>query len=229
MNMEKIKKWAYQYKHFLLVSYYFISQIWFMYCEKTVVPKFYMESRWDAYIPFVKVFVVPYLIWFAYMAAGFLYLGLKSKRDFYRLCLFMFGGMTICYILYMVFPNAQRLRPLVVEGNDVFARMIRHIYSTDTSTNVAPSIHVLNSLAVHIALIHAPSLKKNILAKTASLTTAFLIISSTVLIKQHSIKDVFWSFVLASVLYVVIYRLLPLLRAYHLFRRDITEASVADN
>jgi hypothetical protein len=34
----------------------------------------------DSYIPFIGVFVLPYLFWFAYMAIGFLYLGHGIKK-----------------------------------------------------------------------------------------------------------------------------------------------------
>jgi hypothetical protein len=177
-----LKEFLYKYRHFSLVSLYGIAQVFFQYCERTVQPKYYMYSSLDNYIPFVKYFVIPYLFWFIYMGIGFVYLGLVSKKDYFRLCIYMFGGMYLCYILYLIFPNGQRLRPAITE-NDIFSRMIKHIYATDTPTNVAPSIHVYNSIAVHVALINCPRLRKKTLVKLASLMCMLLIIASTVLIK----------------------------------------------
>ena len=195
-----------KYKHFCLLSLYGVCQIWFMYCEKYLRPKYYMYSPIDSYIPFIKEFVIPYLFWFAYMALGFIYLGLVSKKDYYRLCVFIFGGMCVCYTIYMIFPNAQNLRPIITE-DDIFSQMVKHIYATDTNTNVAPSIHVFNSIAVHVALVNYPEFNSKKLWKNASFVTMVLICLSTVFIKQHSIKDVIWACALAFVFYILIYQL----------------------
>ena len=225
-NKEKLISLWDKYRHFSLLSLYGICQIWFNYCERTVRPKYFMYSPIDDYIPFVKVFVVPYLFWFVYMGIGFLYLGLVSKKDYYRLCWFIFGGMCICYTLYMIFPNAQNLRPVIVE-NDIFSRMIKHIYSTDTNTNVAPSIHVLNSIAVHVALINCEEFKKEPkIWRALSFTTAVLICLSTVFIKQHSIKDGMWAALLATVLYIVIYKVPAFLEKRDIYATDANKSSL---
>lgn len=204
--ISKLQLWWPKYKHFSLLSLYGLCQVWFMYCEKNISPRYFMYSIIDSYIPFVKIFVIPYLFWFAYMALGFIYLGIASKKDYYRLCVFMFGGMCICYTIYMLFPTAQNLRPIIVE-EDIFSRMVRHIYATDTNTNVAPSIHVFNSIAVHVALVNCPEFnKKKKFWKHASFITMILICLSTVFIKQHSIKDGIWAAALAFVFYIIIYQ-----------------------
>lgn len=184
-----------------------------------------MVSKFDAYIPFVKEFVVPYLFWFAYMFISFIYLGLVSKKDYYRLCIYMFGGMAICYIIYMFFPTIQHLRQPIT-GTDIFSRAIQHIYSTDTPTNVAPSIHVFNSIAVHVAISHCDVLKKKRLLQWGSFISMLAISASTVLIKQHSIKDVMWGIILAGILYGFIYYLPRLLAARSILRTRTQEATV---
>ncbi|NLO82971.1 MAG: phosphatidic acid phosphatase [Clostridiales bacterium] len=207
LNKSDFKELLGRYKHLSLASLYGFAQIFFQYCERTVQPKYYMYSPLDDHIPFIKYFVIPYLFWFIYMGIAFLYLGLVSKKDYYLLCTYMFGGMYLCYVLYLIFPNGQQLRPIITE-NDIFSRMIKHIYATDTPTNVAPSIHVYNSIAVHVALTNSPGFKKKPLAKLASLVCMLSICASTLFIKQHSIKDVMWSIVLAAALYPIAY-LLP--------------------
>ncbi|HZJ57485.1 MAG TPA: phosphatase PAP2 family protein [Clostridia bacterium] len=209
-----------RYWHFSLLSLYGVCQIWFYYLERVIRPEYFMRSVIDNYIPFVRVFVLPYLFWFAYMAIGFLYLGFVSKKDYFRLCWFIFGGMCICYVLYMMFPNAQNLRPDITT-NDVFSRMIRHIYETDTNTNVAPSIHVLNSIGVHVALINCEEFKEQSKVwRLLSFISAVLISLSTVFIKQHSIKDVMWAMLLAMVLYLAIYAIPRYLAEGDIFATD---------
>lgn len=220
LSKKKIQRMWDKYGHFTLLSLYGLCQIWFNYCERTIKPEYFMYSIIDDYIPFLKIFVLPYLFWFAYMAMGFLYLGLVSKKDYYRLCWFIFGGMCICYTLYMLFPNAQNLRPVIVE-DDILSRMIANIYSTDTNTNVAPSIHVLNSIAVHVALINCEEFKKESrIWHFLSLISAIMISISTVFIKQHSIKDGLWATLLAMVLYLAIYTLPEFFAEREIFATD---------
>ncbi len=218
-----LKKIWKQYRHFLLLILFGVIYTWFIYCERTVVPKYIMFSPIDLKIPFVKEFVIPYLFWYIYMAFGFIYLGFVSKRDYYRLFLFMFIGMSICYTVYTVLPNGQNLRPDVV-GNDIFSKAIRRIYAKDTPTNVAPSIHVLNSIAVHIGLIGYKPFKENRVLRLTSLVCMLSICASTVLIKQHSILDVIWAVILSGGLYLAIY-LIPQL-AESKQRKEETVASV---
>jgi membrane-associated phospholipid phosphatase len=192
------------YKHVLILSYYGI--IWYLYyfTEKTITPRYFMKSKVDLYIPFVKYMIIPYLFWYVYIFGTLLYLAFTSKDDFLKLSFVMFTGMTLCFILYFIFPNGQNLRPAITT-HDLFSRLIYYIYSTDTPTNSAPSIHVLNSIATHAAIIRSKTLRNNKLITLSSLIVMILIIASTVMIKQHSILDVFYGICLSAVLYMFAY------------------------
>lgn len=193
-----------EYKHFLILLLFIPLQLFFVYCEKKVVPEYFMYSKIDSYIPFVKEFIVPYLLWYIYMIFAFTYLGFCSKKDFYKLFAFIFLGMIISCIIYLIFPNAQNLRPVITD-KDVFSLIVKDIYTIDTPTNVAPSIHVINSIAVHSALTHYPKFRSCKRAKLTSFISCIIISFSTVFVKQHSIKDVLWAAVLSAILYFIIY------------------------
>lgn len=168
-------------------------------------PKYFMHSILDNYIPFIKEMVIPYLFWYIYIIIALIYFGLTSKEDFYKLSTFMFVGMTICFFLYMIFPNGQNLRPFI-SGNDIFSNLIKYIYITDTPTNSAPSMHVLDSIAVHSSVISCESFKNRKWIRFSSLITMLLIIASTVMIKQHSIIDVVYGIILSLVIFLFIYK-----------------------
>ena len=61
----------------------------------------------DDSIPFVEYFVVPYFLWFGYVAAAVAYFFFKNKHDFYRLCGFLAAGMTIFLVVSTIYPHAQ--------------------------------------------------------------------------------------------------------------------------
>ncbi|MFR9000854.1 MAG: hypothetical protein ACLVIY_11195 [Anaerobutyricum soehngenii] len=52
------------------------------------------------------------------------------------------------------------------------------IYSMDTPTNVLPSIHVFNSMAVYFAVKNSPKLKNNKAVRTGAFVMTSLIILS---------------------------------------------------
>ena len=75
----------------------------------------------------------------------------------------------------------------------------------DTATNVFPSIHVFNSLAVHAAVMHSKRLEKHTGVQKGSLVLCILIILSTMFLKQHSVFDVISAFALFGITYEGVY------------------------
>lgn len=196
-----------KYKHFLyLVIVFLFLILWFAHLKETIIPRHIMYSRLDSMIPFIKEFVIAYYFWFAYMAIAFIYLGLASKSDFYRLELFLVLGMSVSFLVFIIYPNAQFPRP-AVPGSDIFSSLVNFIYTHDGTNNVFPSIHVCNSIGVHLALVNCEKLKDKIMIKALSFTAALSICASTVFIKQHSIIDVAGGTVLALMIYLFIYQL----------------------
>lgn len=194
-----------EYKHISLSLLLLIQIGWFFYCERRVeVPQYIMHAKLDDYIPFIKEFVVFYVLWYPYMALSFIYLGVASRKDFIRLLIFISAGMSIAQVIYLIFPNGQDLRPHI-EGMDIFSRAVNYLYAIDTPTNVAPSEHVINSIGVYIALAKSPGIKKNKTSKLLLFLTMWGIILSTMFIKQHSILDVLYGMLLSAFLYAGIY------------------------
>ena len=61
-------------RHELIIPLYgIIYMIWFAFLEKTVIiPEYIIHSGLDDLIPFIEIFVIPYLLWFVYVAVPFL-------------------------------------------------------------------------------------------------------------------------------------------------------------
>lgn len=144
--------------------------------------------------------LIPYLAWFIWIPFTLFYLLWKAPRaDFWRLCLPLFAGMTIALAVYVILPNGLDLRPYRVYGSDIFARIVRLLYSTDTATNVCPSIHVFNSVTLMMAYYrsHIFEEPRRRWMRPASAVLCLSIIASTVLLKQHSCIDVVMGILLA--------------------------------
>ena len=201
--MEKIRNFIKKYRHAWVLLYALIYMPWFVYLERrTNVHYFIIHSPIDDYIPFVEYFIVPYLLWFLFVAVAAGYFFFTDKRGFYRLAAFLITGMTFFLILCTVFPNGLNLRPAEFARDNIFVDLVRYVYSTDTPTNVLPSIHVFNSIGVCIAIGHSDALKKRRSIQYVSYLLAVLIILSTMFLKQHSVTDVIAALALACIISV---------------------------
>ena len=154
---------------------------------------------------FIEYFIIPYLLWFIFIAVTVAYFLIKDKWGFYRLCAFLFSGMTIFLIICTVFPNALNLRPTVFPRDNMFTDMVKVLYKTDTPTNVLPSIHVFNSIGAGIAISHSNDLKKHRWIQISAYILAALIILSTMFLKQHSVTDVIAAVTMACIIYPFVY------------------------
>ena len=195
-----------QYKHGLLLLYFFLYFPWFGYLEKTVTTHFHViHVALDDYIPFCEYFIIPYLAWFGYVAFGVCYFFFKNKEEYYRLCTTLFTGMTIFLIVSTLYPNGHYLRPTYFDHTNICIQLVNWLYSTDTPTNLFPSIHVYNSICVNAAIWHSEDFKKHKAVRYGSAVLMVLIILSTMFLKQHSVFDVVTGTVLAVFLYSVVY------------------------
>ena len=195
-----------KYKHGLLLLYFLIYFPWFTWLEQTITNRFHViHMTIDDFIPFIEYFIVPYLLWFAYVAAAIAYFLFKNKDEYYRLCTFLFVGMTVFLIISTVYPNGHYLRPTVFERDNIFVDLVRMLYKTDTSTNLFPSIHVYNSIGVNIAIWHSENFKQHKFIRIGSFTMMTSIILSTMFLKQHSVFDVITGIVFAAFMYTLVY------------------------
>lgn len=195
-----------RYKHVWILSYFIIYLTWFGYLERTVTTHYHLiHLPIDDYIPFCEYFVIPYIMWFGYVAFGIAFTALHDKKEFYRLCAFLYTGMTVFLVISTLYPNGHNLRPYYFTHHNMFTALCEWLYSTDTPTNLFPSIHVYNSLGIHFAVMHSSYFKDKKHVQHASLVLCVLIILSTMFIKQHSVFDVSTAFMLAFVMYNVVY------------------------
>lgn len=202
-----MKQWIEKYKHGWVFLYFFFYLSWFFILEnRKEVFHHTIHIKMDDWIPFQEIFIIPYLLWFFYIAIVVLYFFFQSKEDFYKCIAFLFTGMTICLIIYTVWPNGQDLRPTVFPRNNFFVDLVKQLYITDTPTNVCPSIHVFNSIGVHLAIMHSQKLKNKKWISRGSFILMFLICLSTVFLKQHSVFDGICAIILAAVIYVFVYK-----------------------
>nr|WP_317284051.1 phosphatase PAP2 family protein [uncultured Sellimonas sp.] len=204
----KLKHFFIRYKHAWVFSYILIYMPWFLYLEKhvTVDSNFHViHTVIDEHIPFIEFFIVPYLLWFAFIAVTFIWFFFYDVSGFYKMAAYLFTGMTIFLIISTIFPNGLDLRPTHFQRDNIFVDMVKMLYKADTPTNVLPSIHVFNTIGVCIAISHSKKLWNNKIIRYGSLILGISIILATMFLKQHSIVDVAAAGCMAIILYPVVY------------------------
>jgi len=113
--------------------------------------------------------------------------------------------MTVFLLVSLFIPNGLELRPYTFERDNIFTELVKGLYATDTPTNVFPSIHVFNSICVHVAISKNSVIRKHPVIVYSSFILMLLIILSTMFLKQHSILDVTSGIILSGLLYPVFY------------------------
>ena len=148
-----------KYRHgFLILTYAVFYIMMFRYLENRSLMSYYyhvVHTVFDDMIPFCELFIIPYLLWFPYMIGTVLYFifRIENRNEYYQLACNMMMGMTVFLVVSYFYPNILHLRPSVFPRENIFTDLVRILYRSDTSTNVLPSIHVFNSLAVNKAIL----------------------------------------------------------------------------
>lgn len=163
-------------------------------------------SDLDKLIPFLPVFIIPYVIWYPFIAGTLLLFFFTDKRIYYRALATLCLGMIVCYCIYAVFQTTVP-RP-VLSDTGWLHDIVAFVYANDQPFNCFPSIHVLT------CFVMIKNLRKyNLLSPALRLvliTIAWSIIASTVFVKQHVVLDAVGAILLVEVLYTAMKRLIPL-------------------
>ncbi len=193
----------------------------FIILEHRDVPYHLISFSLDQKIPFCAPFVLAYYTWYPYCFLILIIFFFISEKDYLYAYRFMAIGMALFTILNFIYPTGLDLRPESVPGNGLCASLVRAMYTVDTPTNVFPSLHVYNTIAMHAAIINSSyireklllfcrgnqekALRKCTIIYQISTIIAIMIILSTLFIKQHSLVDVIGAIVLAGIVYFFMY------------------------
>jgi len=200
-----MKKYIREHLHGLWVLYLALYLPWFFWLEQNVTTFYDLTTEFDRKIPFCEYFIIPYFLWFAYVAVTWLYFFFHDKKEFYRFIAILYIGMTIALTVCTFFHNGITLRVDVDKDRNFFTWAVFQLHVVDTSANVFPSIHILNTLVCCVALFRYEPLKGKKWFQAANIILAILICLSTVFLKQHSICDIGAAIVLYILLHCIFY------------------------
>jgi membrane-associated phospholipid phosphatase len=140
-----------------------------------------LSTQLDRATPFVPFFSVFYFIWYPFIFITLFLIFQKKSFAYYQTIVAVCIGILLANVIFLVFPTLVP-RPQLGEGWNFFVPIT---YRLDEPYNGFPSIHVLTC---YLMLRGSGALAK--LSRLAVTVIAWLIILSTLFIKQHVIADV---------------------------------------
>lgn len=155
-----------------------------------------LVTQLDTEIPYIKYFIVPYVIWYAFIFLTFLYLCIKDRKVYMQTLLTYNLGMLVCFVCYFVFQTSVPRPDLM--GDDFFTKMVAYVYASDQPYNCFPSIHCLSSYIMFLAIDKVENKQWYIPVLVKG--SALIIIVSTLFVKQHVLLDALAAMLLADLL-----------------------------
>jgi PAP2 superfamily len=162
-----------------------------------------LSTTIDEWIPFVPAFIVPYILWYAFILGYLFYFWYKDVQTFLKTLGIIVIGELVCFVIYFYFQTTVP-RPDVA-GNGLFVDLVRMIYNHDQPYNAFPSIHVLTTFAIILGNFNIKD--KHLFHTVFVPVMGSLIILSTLFVKQHFILDMTSSIFLSVFLYGVMFEL----------------------
>ncbi|MBQ3196270.1 MAG: phosphatase PAP2 family protein [Clostridia bacterium] len=206
--MSKIKDYVKTHPQIWLLIYWPIHAVWYSLLQQTTMGRdpLPIVCSLDYKIPFCEWFVIPYALWYVQLALMGIYTFIKRPCKFFRFSIMVAGGACVCMIICTFIPMYfNRVGMEAFPRDNLLVEAVKLIRGIDPPTTVLPSMHVYVSVALHICLCKDEKLASRKVLKYASLVLSILITASTVLLKQHSIIDVFAAFVLLPIMYFLAY------------------------
>ncbi len=158
----------------------------------------------DEQIPFVELFVIPYVFWYVYMVGSVAVPFFRDKGAYRRVMGYYILVFTVSTLVFALYPTCQNFRPAAMPRDNALTRIMAVLYAADTSTNVCPSLHVSGAIGAALGFLDLQHFRSK-KWKMVHITIAGLICLSTVFVRQHSVVDVFWGLVLSAGAWAVVY------------------------
>jgi len=193
------------YKYSILIIVLIIYQSFLYFMSKFTPFKLnIIGSELDNAVPFVPAFIYFYISWYIMLYIVPYIIAKYDKKMFYKYWTTTIIAITVLCFIYLLFPTAVT-RPSI-NINSLSSFITNLVYLLDTpGMNCFPSMHCAISFIFIFNVLDSDCVPKK--WKITITIWSFLVILSTLFVKQHVIYDVVSSFVIVSAIYkLVLYK-----------------------
>ena len=192
-----------EYKYLLWLPLYLL--LFFLLEQRPMDHYWATQIALDDLIPVCEWFAIPYCLWYPLLVGIGLYLFWKDSPAFRRYMIFLAVTFFASTLIWLLIPNGQDLRPLILPRDNILTRLMAGLYAIDTHTNVFPSVHVVGAVGAALAVWDCASLRQRTWLNVLISVLAVLICLSVVFVKQHGILDLLGGLALSGVAAVLLY------------------------
>ncbi len=158
-------------------------------------------SSIDSKIPFIPIFIIPYVLWYLFLVVVPCLLYTQNKKDFYKYITANILVDTVATIIFIVYPTLLIRPEIQVDG--IFTWLVSFIYWGDTpALNCFPSIHCANCFVAIYIMLKGNKVKNK--DRIFTILFGLLIIISTLFIKQHALIDVVGALFLSTLIVFIV-------------------------
>lgn len=198
-TIEIVKKYAYPFTISLIVIAY--QAIIYFLAKFTPFQEHIIGSTLDSKIPFIPIFIIPYVLWYLFLVVVPCVLYSQDKKTFYQYITTNILVDTVATIIFIFYPTLL-IRPEIAVDS-VSTWIVNLIYWGDTpALNCFPSVHCANCFVA--IFITAKSNKIRNKDRFFTILFGILIIFSTLFVKQHAVIDVVGALFLATFIVFVV-------------------------
>ena len=147
-------------------------------------------SKIDLYYPTINMFFVPYFVFYIHIYIAPYFIGYKKKDLLHKYTTTLVMSSAIAFIIFLFFPTYV--------DKSIFKNRLFILSFFDRFGNACPSFHVLVTWCIWV---HFRQLVISNKLKIAVHILTYLIVFSTVLIKQHGLIDIPAAIVIVEAIY----------------------------
>ena len=153
-------------------------------------------------VPLIKPFVFFYDSWYPFIIMNTFLVFKSGGKTFNYLIITMLLVAFVSQITFLVYPTILS-RPNI-EVNNIIDWLLDFTYKSDTpAVNCLPSMHCNYCFVTSYYILQSSNLKKR--NKVFILAYSFMIVLSTLFIKQHIIEDVILAFIYSSLVITLVH------------------------
>ena len=160
-----------------------------------------MTTAFDWATPFAPVWVIPYILSFAFWTFQYITVTHEGEKLACRLVAADFVAKVVCLCFFIFLPTTN-VRPEVTRS-DFVGFLMRLIYTLDTPTNLFPSIHCFVAWLGTRFIYDCKHLKHRTAVSILCTMGSILVFLSTLFTKQHVAYDVLAGVAVAELGYAV--------------------------
>ena len=148
-------------------------------------PHYDLTTALDRAVPVIPAFIVPYFLSYFFWLTFYLYMATLDSKSFYRIFAVTLISHIIAGVVFLALPTTIE-RP-VVEGTDIFSRLLLDLYKADPPANLLPSMHCYTSWICYMGVRGRQDVPR--WYRRFCLVSAIIIFISTQVTKQHYLLD----------------------------------------